>query len=77
MVMQWFIRLVSGTVNASQETVRALGDILSGPVPFLGFRESISFLTYPTSTWRKENCRRLHLRLILLTLRKQKHVQTK
>ena len=45
MVMQWFIRLVSGTVNASQETVRALGDNLSGPVPFLGFRESISFLT--------------------------------
>ena len=44
-VMQWFIRLVSGTVNASQETVRALGDNLSGPVPFLGFRESISFLT--------------------------------
>lgn len=39
MVMQWFIRLVSGTVNASQETVRALGDILSGPVPFFNMAE--------------------------------------
>ena len=41
--MQWFIRLVSGTVNASEDIVRTLCDILSGPVAFLGFRESISF----------------------------------
>ena len=30
MVMQWFIRLVSGTANALEETVRTFGDILSG-----------------------------------------------
>ena len=30
MVMQWFIRLVSGTANALEEIVRTIGDILSG-----------------------------------------------
>ena len=38
-ISKWNCQCLTGN------SVRALGDNLSGPVPFLGFRESISFLT--------------------------------
>ena len=58
LLMQWFIRLVSGTANASDETVRSLGNILSGLVAF--FKKRRAYDLVKTTFRFRLGLRRLH-----------------